>query len=67
MVRRGRPDNGCEHLPALMAMPGHPDFVAVECLKCHMTTGYGTDAYEAWEAWMAGNVVVPYDMFEGEG
>lgn len=58
-------DNGCEHVPVLMAMPGHPDFVAVECMRCHLTTGYGTDPLEAWERWKAGDVVVvPDDVLE---
>lgn len=65
-MRRGRPKSDCEHVPVLMAMPGHPDFVAVECCRCHMTTGYGTDPYEAWQAWMDGNVVMPYDLMKEE-
>lgn len=59
-------ENGCEHVPMLMAMPGHPDYVAVECMRCHATTGYGLDAIEAWDRWRAGDVITVPDIMEGD-
>ena len=53
------------HDPVMMAMPGHPDFVAVECLRCGATTGYAEDPREAWEHWRAGDVVAPGDVMGG--
>lgn len=66
-MRRGRrPESDCTHVPILMAEPGHPQYVRVECCLCHMQTGYALDWYEAWEAWRDGNVVMPYDIMEEE-
>lgn len=59
-------EGGCLHLPVLMASPENPRWVRVECVRCHLRTGYGTNPYEAWEAWRDGDVIEPYDMFEGE-
>lgn len=64
-MRRRRPAiPACDHDPVLMAMPGHPDWVAVECLRCGATTGYGTDPEEAWSHWRAGDVAVSVDPLE---
>lgn len=63
---RGPRDNGCEHVPVLMADPANPRYVQVECCRCHLQTGYATDPYEAWAAWRDGNVWAPCDVLEGE-
>lgn len=62
MTRRKAARPACEHEPILMAMPGHPDWVAVECPRCGATTGYGLDPDEAWSHWRVGDVAVPRDL-----
>lgn len=64
MRRTSRSD--CDHEPVLMADPANPDWVAVECLRCHATTGYALRPQEAWEAWNRGDVAVPGDLMEDE-
>lgn len=66
MARRSRRSDlpECEHEPRLMAHPGNPRWVSVECVRCGATTGYTTDPYEAWGHWEAGDVALPRELEE---
>lgn len=56
----------CGHIPVLMPSPDNPDWVSVECLACHVTTGYTRNPQDAWDAWERGDVTDPYDLMEDE-